>query len=333
MMRAPLLLATLLVLGACDNAGRDLALPPVAEGGIGVGFYLDRDGTGTFTVADTVFAGARVALLLAEGTDTFRTAVSDAEGIARFDSIPVGAWRIRVDRAAFGDSIAIVEGDTGTIRLLATADSIGGGRTIRLGFQEVTPAAARQLPVGRRVFVRGRVLAGLQFFTDSSSHLIGGGSALRVIPTAHRPGRSGNNLGDSVAVLGTIGRVGGQPALLNGLVSSLAEGPAPAAVAVTLAEVRTAQGGALDAALVQLPQAAIVDTASNGDAFDVSLAIGADTVVVRVDARLEIDPAVFAPTRLMTTRGLLVPVGNGTWIVRPRPVAGELSVVNPPPQP
>jgi len=334
MMRAPLLLATLLGLGACDNAGRDLSLPPVVEGGIAVGFYFDRDGTGTFTTADTVFAGARVALLLPEGTDTIRTAVSGADGIAIFDSVPVGTWRIQVDRAGLGDSIAVVVGDTGTIRLLATTDSIGAGRTIRLGFQEVTPAAARLLPAGRRVFVRGRVLAGLQYFTDSSSHLVGGGSALRVTGARHRPGRTGNNPGDSVAVLGTTGRLAGQPVLLGGLVTSLAEGPAPIAVTVTLAEARNAMGGTLDAALVQLPQAAIVDTATNGDAFDVSLAIDGDTVIVRVDDRLAINPLVFAPTRLVTTRGVLVPVGDGSWVVRPRPVAGELTVINPPlPQP
>jgi hypothetical protein len=321
----------LLAAGACDNAGSDLGLPPVAEGGIVVGFYLDRDGNGAFTTGDTVFAGARVSLLLGSGTDTIRTAVSDADGVAIFDDVPVGTWRIVADRAALGDSIAIVEGDTGTIRLLATNDSIGGGRTIRLGFQEVTPAGARLLPSGRRVFVRGRVLAGLQFFADSTSHLIGGGSALRVTGAVHRPGRNGNNPGDSVAVLGTIGRINGQPVLLGGLISSLAEGPAPVAVPVTLAEARSADDGALDAALVQLPQAAIVDTASNGDAFDVWIAVASDTVLVRIDAKLEIDPLVFAPTRLMTTRGVLVPVGDGTWVVRPRPVSGELTVVNPPP--
>jgi hypothetical protein len=189
----------------------------------------------------------------------------------------------------------------------------------------------RLLPAGRRVFVRGRVLAGLQFFDDSTTHLLGGGSAVRVTGSVHRPGRSGNNPGDSVAILGTTGLLAGQPVLLGGLVTSLAEGPAPVAVPVTLAEARTAQGGALDAALVQLPQAAIVDTATNGDAFDVYLAIAADTVIVRVDDRLGINPLVFAPTRLVTTRGLLIPQGNGTWVVRPRPVNGELTVVNPPP--
>jgi hypothetical protein len=331
MMRAPLLLAALLALGACDNAGSDLGLPPVAEGGILVAFYLDRDGNGIFTTADTVFTGARVALLLGQGTDTIRTAVSDANGLAIFADVPVGTWRVQVDRAAFGDSIAVVEGDTGTIRLLASNDSIGGGRTVRLGFQEVTPASARLLPAGRRVMLRGRVVAALQFFGDSTSHLVGGGSALRVTGAVHRPGRTGNNLGDSVAVLGTTGQLAGQPVLLGGLVTSLGEGPAPVAVPVTLAEARTAQNGALDAALVQLPQAAIVDTATNGTALDVYLAIGADTVIVRVDDRLQISPLVFAPTRLVTTRGVLIPVGDGTWVVRPRPVANELTVTNPPP--
>jgi len=332
-MRAPFLFVALLALGACDNAGRELTLPPVAQGGILVGFYLDRDASGTLTPADTVFAGARVALLAAQGTDTIRTAVSGANGVATFTDVPVGTWRVLVDRAAFGDSIAVVVGDTGTIRLLATTDSIAGARTIRLGYQEVTPAEARSLPAGRRVFVRGRVLAGLQFFSDSSTFLSGGGGTLRVTGATHRPGRAGNNPGDSVAVLGTTGTLLGQPVLLGGLVATLGEGPAPIATAVTLAEARVAVGGTLDAALVQLPEATIVDTASTPQGFDITIASASDTARVRIDSKLNINSLAFAPGRLLTTRGILIPNGDGTWLVRPRPVASETILNNAPPQP
>lgn len=323
-MRARLLLCAALGAAACDNAGDSLGFPDLVEGQIGVAFYLDRDGSGTFTDGDTVYAGARVALLLAEGTDTVRSATSGADGVARFDDVPIGSYRVRVDRAALPDSIASAAGDTGTIRILARTDSIAGSRLVRLAFREATLADVRTLPTGTRVFVRGRVLAGLQMFSDSTAHLSGGGSFLRVTGAVHRPGRNGNNPGDSVSVLGTVGTRAGQPVLQDGLVASLAEGPAPIAAAVTLAEARTARGGELDAALVQLPAAAIADTTTDGQDFVVRLALDPDTVTVRVDPKLNPNRASFAPARTVVMRGVLVPVGDGTWYLRPRPVAGEV---------
>jgi hypothetical protein len=324
--------ALLLALAACDNAGESLATPTLETGGIAVGIYLDRDATGSFTVGDTAFAGARVALLAASGIDTVATAVSDNDGTARFLDVPLGSWRVVLDRAGLGDSIATAVGDTGVIRLTAQRDSIVGSRVVRLAFREVSVAEARALPSGRRVVVRGVVGSALQFFTDASTHLTGSGSWLRIIPSRHRPGRTGNNIGDSVSVLATTASRDGQPTLADGLILTLAERPAPAITPVSVAEIRTARGGALDAALVEVVDGVIADTVAVGDEFLVRIAAGNDTARVRLDARLQTTRSAFAPGRLLSARGVLVP-RDGQWELKPRPVNGELTLRNPPTPP
>lgn len=322
--------ALLLALAACDNAGESLASPTLGTGGIAVAFYLDRDATGSFTTGDTAFAGARVTLLTASGLDTVASATSGDDGIARFLDVPLGSWRVIVDRAGLGDSIATAVGDTGVIRLTAQRDSVVGSRLVRLAFREVTVAEARALPPGRRVVVRGVVGSALQFFADSSTHLTTGGTWLRIVPSRHRPGRGGNNVGDSVSVLGTTATRDGQPTLADGLILTLAERPVPAITPVSVAEIATARGGALDAALVEVVDGVIADTVAVGDEFLIRIAAGSDTARVRLDARLQTTRSAFAPGRLLTARGVLVP-RNGQWELKPRPVNGELTLRNPPP--
>lgn len=327
--RTATLLALTFAVG-CDNAGEKLLLPVLPAGAIGVFLYLDRDGSQTYTTADTVFAGARVALLAAGGNDTIKIATSSVQGVASFDSIAVGTYRVVVDRRALGDSIATVEGDSGTIRLLSQPDSILGARAVRLSFAEVTIAEARALPAGRRVFVRGRVLSPMQFFSDSSSFLRDASGYLMITGSRHRPGRSGNNVGDSVSVLGTTGIRQGQPVLIDGLFASLGDGPAPLPVPVTVAEANSAKGGTLDAALVSVTGAKIIDTLPSLPDFLVRIAEAADASVradIILDALIVAPSTVFAPGLTISVKGVLVPRGNGTWVLKPRG-GGDITLSN-----
>lgn len=337
-MMRPMTFATLasllLVTTACDNAGQSLAYPDLVTGEIAVGVYIDRDGSLTQSAADTVYPGVRVALLTANGSDTLRTATTQADGIARFTNVPIGTYRVRVDRAALPDSLPVVVGDTGVLRILARQDSAGAGRLVRVGFREVSIAEARALAPGQRVFIRGTVLATLQSFRDSSTHLASGGSFIRVTGATHRPGRTGNNLGDSVIVLGVTGTNAGQPIMRDGLVGTVTERLAPIPLPITLAQAISANNGALDAALVELPIATITDTATVTPDFRVRMAIGNDTITVLLDQLLNVTRTNFVPGRLLNARGVLVPNGNGTWFLKPRPANGELTIsLPPPPQP
>jgi len=328
----PTAVATLLLLTtACDNAGQSLAYPELTTGDIVVGVYLDRDGSLTQTSADTIFAGVRVALLTAAGSDTLRIATTQPDGVARFTDVPIGSYRVRVDREALPDSLPVVVGDTGTLRILGRPDSAGAVRTVRIGYREVTISEARALAPGQRVFIRGIVLATLQSFRDSSTHLASGPSFIRVVGATHRPGRTGNNLGDSVIVLGTTGSNAGQPILRSGLVGTVTERLAPIPRPITLAQAITANNGALDAALVELPIATITDTATITPDYRVRIAIGNDTLTVILDQLLNVQRGDFRPGRFLTARGVLVPNGNGTWFLKPRPANGELQISLPQP--
>ncbi len=317
-------LLALLAIAGCDNAGENLGLPPLRQGGIGITVVFDRDGSGTINSADTVFVGARVALFVEGGVDTFRTATTDAEGLAIFGDLPIGRYSYAVVPGSVGDSLPTMLNASGPIRITANLDSLGAAETAIVGFATLTLAEARTATPGRRVFVRGVVSSALQMHTDAATFLTGTAN-LRVVPSEHRPGRTANNLGDSVVVFGTTGMSAGQPVLLNGLIQTLAERPAPVATEITVAEARTARDGELDAALVRVSNATVGDTVSLGEEFHAEIASGTDTVLVVYDAKQAAPKAAFVPGRAIRVRGMLVPNGDGAWLLKPRFVAGETS--------
>lgn len=317
-----LVLASLLALAACENAGEDLSLPPGPTGTFQVAVFFDRDGTRTLSAFDTVFRAARVALFVEGGIDTFRLANSRDDGLATFIDVPVGRYRFDVVRATIGDSLPVVEGANLTFPL--RADTINKGAVVMVSYATLSLAEARTAAPGARVFVHGVVTAPMQVFTDQSTFLTDGTTHLRVVPSVHRPGRTGNNIGDSVIVLGQLGLEHGQPVLRNGEVLTVGTLPPPSLTDVTVAEIGNARGGALDAALVQAPRAEIADTTTVGSEFHVRIATDTDTATVVFDATLQVAKTNFIPGRDMTARGVLVPVAVGSWVLRPRPVAGEV---------
>ncbi|HRP07786.1 MAG TPA: hypothetical protein PLL69_04800 [Gemmatimonadales bacterium] len=324
-MRTSRMILAAMALTACDNAGSDLTGPehPFGIAIVGVGF--DRDGTGTPSSGDTIYAGARVALFVEGGIDTLRVATTDENGLAVFDSLPVGRYRYAVDPGSVGDSLPVISDGAGTIRIVATSDSIGATAAATVGYAKLTLAEARVAAAGRRVWVEGLVASGLQYHSDSATYLTGA-AHLRVIPSEHIPGRSGNNPGDSVRVLGTTGSFSGQPVLLKGVVTTISERPAPVAEEVTVGEIVTARDGALDAALVHVGSVTIVDTITVGEDLHVTIATDSDTALAVLDSKLNAPTASFRPDRTLQMRGMLVPdpEAPGTWFIKPRPVAGEV---------
>lgn len=322
-MRTRFLLLTgaLALAAACSNAGDKMTLPVLGTGKVLVQVYFDGDGSQSFTVADSVFQGAHVSLLAAGGTDTLRVATTDSHGLATFDSVPLGSWRVSIDRHALNDSVGVVVGDTGILRVLSRGDSNITGRQVRFGYREVTIAQARAMAAGRRVMIRGTVVSALQYFHDSSAYVSDPSGSIRITSARHRAGRTGNNVGDSVLVVGTSGSDHGQPVILSGLFTSLGAQPAPIATPTTVVEAHNARNGALDAALVQITLARITDTLTTGPDFLLRIADPADlnvTTDVVVDSLLGIPRSVWRPGLGITVRGVLVPKGDGTWILKPR---------------
>lgn len=315
---------------ACTNAGQSLTVPAIGQGALGVSVYFDRDNSLNRSPLDTVFAGVRLALLVPGGTDTIRRATTDSTGVAIFDSLPFGSYRLVVDRHALGDSVGVVAGDTGVVRLISQQDSSTSARIVRLGYSEVSLAQFRTLPAGKRVFVRGKVTVPLQTFRDTSMFLEDTSSSLRVVSAKALPGQVGNNYGDSVLVLGTTALAHGEPVMLGGLAFPISPGLLPVPLVITLRDALTARHDSLDAALVQVTNAVISDTASASPDFKVIIVDPVDStappLTILVDGLLNAPHSYFPIGSRVTVTGVLVPVGDGTWLIKPR--GGSDFVIN-----
>jgi len=323
--RAGLALAILGSAAACGNAGSDLGFNVSATSAVTVGVYLDRDGSRTPTVPlDTLFPNARVALLALGSGDTLRTAVSNLGGLARFDGVPVGQYRVAVVASSIGDTIRVAAIDSAVIRLVA-ADT-NTFVLVRLGYPEVSIRAARLLPPDRRVFIRGVILAGVQSFRDTTSHVSDSSGQIRLTRVTLLGGLLGNNPGDSVSVLGHTSSRAGQPTLDNAGIARFGTRPPPIPLAVSTAVAASASGGLLDAALVQITGGIISDTATIAPDFRITVSDGSGPLQIIIDGNLPIPRSIFTPGFSMIVRGVLVPTGFGGWTLKPR--SGSDIVIN-----
>ena len=314
-----------LMLVGCDNGGVDLGFPPEQTGTIRVGVYLDRDGSRTLTAFDTVYASARVALLLKGSRDTVRILTTGVNGLAQFNNVALGEYRLAVGQASLGDSISVAGFQIFTTGAPVTADSIRlesvpdtVDAQIRLTFPEVSLRQVRSLPLGKRVFARSVILAGVQSFRDTTSHVVDSSSALRLTRVSLRGGLTGNSPGDSVTVLGIVSSRDGQPTLDLALITRFNTRPAPVPLQVSTATAATAAIGALDANLVQITSAAISDTATDTPDFRVTVSDGSGSVVVLLDAGINFVRSNFRPGRTVNAVGVLVPTAAGAWVLKPR---------------
>jgi len=300
----------------CTNDGSDLGPSPLGERTVAVGVYLDRDGSRTLTALDTVFPKARVALLIRGSSDTFKVQVASTNGIAQFNNIPLGQYSVAVDPKSIGDTIQVQAIDSSDVTVTAADSSVGV--LARLGYPEVSIRQVRGLPAGRRVFVRGIVLAGVQSFRDTTSHLSDSTGALRLTRVALRGGLTGNNPGDSVSVLGVTSSRAGQPTLDLSVISRFGARPEPIPLAVGTGPAATASNGAWDAALVQITGALISDTATVAPDFLVVVSDGTGALEMILDGNLPFPRTAFRPGRSLNARGVLVPNGVGGWVFKPR---------------
>lgn len=314
------------VLAACQNSGADLGFGPPPTAAVLVGVYLDRDGSRTQTVgADTVFARARVALLAQGTTDTLRAVLTDAAGLARFDGVPVGEYRIAVDPLSIGDSIVVAAIDSA--RVVIRASGPDQGAIVRLAYPEVTIRQARALPFGKRAFIRAVILVGVQAFRDTTSHVADTSGQIRLTRVNLKGGLTGNTPGDSVSVLGTASVRSGQPTLDLALVAKFGVRPPPVPFFLSTAAAATANGGALDAALVNVSGAIVSDTVTVAPDFKVTASDGTGSVVIILDATIGFVRAGFRPLRSLTVTGVLVPDGLGGWHLKPR-TTGDVNFNN-----
>ena len=315
----PFVLAAVLgagLLAACDNAGSDLGVTVESNGAVAVLVYLDRDGSRTATALDTVYRNARVALLLRGGRDTIQARTTDANGVVRFPDVALGQYRIIVDSASVGDSIKVQDVDSAAGFHVTIGDTVP--IVARLGYPEGSIRQARTMQVGRRVFIRGVILAGVQSFRDTTSHITDSSGFLRLTRVSLRAGLTGNSPGDSVSVLGVTSARLGLPTLDNANVARFGTRPAPIPIAIGTGIAATASNGTLDAALIQVTGAIISDTSTIAPDFRVQASDGSGSIEVILDGNINFVRSNFRPNRSMNVRGVLVPDGQGKWQLKPR---------------
>ena len=303
---------------ACSNAGGDLGFEPLGNGTVAAFFYFDRNGDLLPTQGgpDTAFAGIRMGLVVAGTTDTVFSATTDALGNVVFSNVPFGNYRFVVDTNTVADSFEVQAIDSANVRLSrATPQQLV---TIRIGFPALTIAEARTAVAGRKVFIKGMMLASIGVFGDTTGHIIDNGVAIRLTNASHA-GITPQQ-GDSVRVSGTVSIKAGQPVLDNALVSvyQVNFGPPAPFTPVSTLLANNADTTAQDAALVGISGAVILDTATVGADFHVGVDDGSGRVVMVLDGDIAFQLALFDLGKTVTAKGLLVPTGGGTWVLKPR---------------
>jgi hypothetical protein len=319
--RILLVLGGLALLGACSDllTDEDRELRIEATGSVEGSVFVDVDGSGSQGILDLPFAGLGVRLVESGAGGTVSTAVTDTLGVFRMGPVPVGSFRLTVDPATLPDSLLIFGMDT--TGFLIHPDSIVQ-RNFRLSFPTHTLAEARALPPGRRIFTHGIALNPRDPFGDGAVHLQDGSDYLR----ATRVERANDLvLGDSVRFLGRTATQAGRPVLDDARVFILVSQAAlPRAAEVSSDDAASARDGALDAALVQIRNAEVLDTVSVEEGLIVTADDGSGPVEMLLREFLAFDHTVLEPDSALIERasGLLVPVrsleGETRWRLTPR---------------
>ena len=315
-------LAAALALSGCLGTGEDRVLSIESTGTVQGFVFFDRDGNGEFDDGDDVVAGIQVGLASLGSIIPIFRATSDADGLFTIQRIDVASYEVRVDSASAGDSVQIVVTDPESFTLSpddTTSILIG------VSFPKPTVQEARALPAGQTVFVEGIALNDRETFGDNTVHLHGAAAAIRVTGVT-----SGTiSAGDSLRFLGTTSTLDGQPTLDDATAVPIASASVPPPDSVSAAEAASADGGALDAALVRVDSVTVSDTATVSGGFQLTVDDASSTLIVLLDADAPItDPAQYVPGTAIDVTGLLVPdggAGAGGWLLKPRS-GGDLTI-------
>jgi hypothetical protein len=170
------------------------------------------------------------------------------------------------------------------------------------------------------VFVNGVALHGLAVYSDTLLHMADTSGALRATRVRPTPAVAG----DSVRLRGRVAERDGQRVLDDVTVFVLGSAFIPPVSTLPTAAAATASVGTLDAALVRVLDAAITDTATVSGSLRLTVSDGSGALTVILD---RVADAAFRPPftvgqwdagERFDLLGVLVPLGPGTWALRPR---------------
>jgi hypothetical protein len=312
--RSAALLLVALGVVACEEVVSPLIIDSTGE--LSVQAYVDRNGSGELDPGvDLPAVGLRVALLRTTG-DTVATQVTNAAGVARFQSLTLGTYRVGVSAAALGDSLRLVWPDSGRVSVRANEPA---EFELALGYPLVNARQIASLPAGRLVTTTGVALHRYNAFGDSLVHVRDSTGFLRVDGP---PETMTAAVGDSVRITGWVGTRLGRPALVTASVFRIATAQTPQPRAVSTAVAAGAEAGTLDGALLSIADARVISVTNlpQGE-FRVRVTDGSGALDVFLDRHASInteDPVV--PGVFLDVTGILVPREGfpGEWMLKPR---------------
>ncbi len=271
-----------------------------ANGGAWDGALVTVVGARVLSVTNLPEGGRRVRVSDASGV--LDVVIDRSVSVVTADPLVPGA-----DVTVTGVLVPIAAEGLWSLRPRASSDVI-------VSIAPVTVTAAVSLPIGSAVSVTGVALNGVAGFDDNSLHLADATGAIRALSlntTFVFPG-------DQVRVSGVTALREGRVVIAPASVAVLGQAPVPPPTVVNTSVAATANDGALDAALVQIRNA-LVETV-NPVAGGVVLGVndGTGVVTVRIDGGTGIATNVLQVGARANLVGLLVPLGGGTWVLKPR---------------
>jgi DNA/RNA endonuclease YhcR with UshA esterase domain len=178
-----------------------------------------------------------------------------------------------------------------------------------------TIAAARALPPGQVIAIEGVALNAWATFGDGSVHMADSTGTIRVF----EPSTSVIAAGDSLRFVGIIQLSSGQPILASADVTHRGLSHwVPNPIRVFSAVAATADGGALDATLVEVTGAVVDSVKTVASETHLIIDDGTGQVTVVLDRDTGISGGGYAVDDAIEVVGMLVPTASGTWLLKPR---------------
>lgn len=311
-----LVLSLLLVtLGGCDGADSRHLFSLDGTGSVEGMAFLDLNRDGGASSGEGPLAGVQVRLIMSGSRDTVASMTTGEDGMFEAEDLVVGSYEVTAGGALLGDSLVLTGVDPERVQVAPNGTA---GVTVGISFPLNTFGEAAAQAPGRRLYVEGRVLNTRGSLPDEAVHVWDGERALRVTGV----GDGNFNVGDTVRMLGRTAREAGRTILTEGQAFRIGVSDGSLQpVFLSTQSARSAQGGGLDGALVQVTEASVTDVRAVEGGVVATATDGSGPVSIRIpnDHLGQAGIPVLQPGAVLSVRGILLPGPEANrWELRTR---------------
>ena len=311
---APVLLAFGLILTGCGGADDRHIFSLEGQGAVEGVAFLDLDRNGTRSGGEPALEGVQLQVIMAGSRDTVASRTTGPEGEFRAEGLAPGTYELRAGGPVLGDSLEVTAVTPEPVQIApngTASASVGISFPVR-GIPQIWDSSP-----GTRLYVEGILLNARGSLPDNAVHIWDGERAIRALEAEAFTA----NPGDSVRLLGRVESTLGQTVLTEPRGWRLEEGPAPEPIALSTQAARSAQGGGLDGALVQVNEALVSDVRAVGSSQVATASDGSGSLQIRIpNAHLSAAGiTVLQAGAVLSVTGLLVrQEGANQWELRTR---------------